>query len=188
VILEGSTHVGAACEIHAGVRIVDSTLDDNVVIENHCVIERSHVSTGANIGPFAHLRPDCHVGQDAKVGNFVELKKTTLGAGSKASHLAYLGDATIGERANIGAGTITCNYDGRRKHPTVIGDEAFVGSNSQLIAPVSIGRGAYVAAGSTITNDVPAGALGIARAQQTNKPDWTTRPERTSTDTGKKKG
>ena len=187
VILEGSTQIGVACEIHAGVRIVDSTLDDNVVIKNHCVIDRSHVSTGASIGPFAHLRPKTTVGPDAKVGNFVELKNMTLGAGSKANHHAYLGDATIGERANIGAGTITCNYDGRAKHQTVIEDEVFVGSDSQFVAPVTIGRGAYVAAGSTITNDVPADALGIARARQTNKLGWTVRAPRDSADSGRDK-
>lgn len=172
VTLEGNTRVGVACEIHSGVRIVDSILGDNVVVNNHCVIIGARLDAGSRIGPFAHLRPESIVGEGAKVGNFVELKKTTLGAGSKANHLAYLGDTTIGERANIGAGTITCNYDGQAKHATIVDDEAFVGSGTQLIAPVRVGRGAYVAAGSTITEDVPAGALGIARARQTNRDGW----------------
>jgi bifunctional UDP-N-acetylglucosamine pyrophosphorylase / glucosamine-1-phosphate N-acetyltransferase len=172
VTLEGRTRIGAACEIHSGVRIVDSILDDRVVVLNFCVITGSHVSAGASIGPFAHLRPDSRIGEGAKVGNFVELKKTVLGPGSKANHLAYLGDATIGERVNVGAGTITCNYDGQRKHPTVIEDGAFIGSDTQLIAPVRVGRDAYVAAGSSVTRDVPAGALGIGRARQVNKEGW----------------
>jgi bifunctional UDP-N-acetylglucosamine pyrophosphorylase/glucosamine-1-phosphate N-acetyltransferase len=124
------------------------------------------------VGPFAHLRPESVIGEDARVGNFVELKKTVLGKGSKANHLSYLGDATIGEGVNVGAGTITCNYDGRDKHPTVIDDGAFIGSDTQLVAPVRIGRGAYVAAGSSITEDVPADALGIARARQVNREGW----------------
>ncbi len=175
VHLEGRTRIGAACEIHAGVRIVDSTLDDRVTINNHCVLTGVQVAAGATIGPFAHLRPESVVGEGAKVGNFVELKKTVLGAGSKANHLAYLGDATIGEGVNVGAGTITCNYDGERKSRTVIEDGAFIGSDSQLIAPVTIGRGAYVGAGSSITEDVPAGALGIARARQRNIAGWATK-------------
>ena len=128
-----------------------------------------------SVGPFAHLRPETVVGEGAKIGNFVELKKTTLGPGSKANHLAYLGDATIGARVNVGAGTITCNYDGTHKHPTVIEDGAFIGSDTQLIAPVRVGKGAYVAAGSSITEDVPAGALGIARGRQTNIDGWVQR-------------
>jgi bifunctional UDP-N-acetylglucosamine pyrophosphorylase/glucosamine-1-phosphate N-acetyltransferase len=124
------------------------------------------------LGPFAHLRPGSVVEAEAHIGNFVELKKTTLGRGSKASHLAYLGDAAIGDNVNIGAGTITCNYDGEKKHQTVIGDGAFIGSDSQLIAPVTVGRGAYVAAGSSITDDVPDGALAIARGRQVNKEGW----------------
>ena len=129
-------------------------------------------SRGAKLGPFAHIRPDSHVGEDAHVGNFVELKKTTLGRGSKANHLAYLGDAVIGEKVNVGAGTITCNYDGKKKHQTTIEDGAFIGSDSQLIAPVTVGAGAYVAAGSSITENVPAGSLAIARGKQINKEGW----------------
>lgn len=172
VHLEGRTRIGERCEINASVRIVDSTLEDGVVVNNFCVIRESHVRAGAQIGPFAHIRPQSDVGEGAHVGNFTELKKTTLGRGSKANHLSYLGDATIGEKVNIGAGTITCNYDGTHKHPTVIEDGAFIGSDSQLVAPVRVGKGAYVAAGSSIVEDVPAGALGIARGKQVNKDGW----------------
>jgi bifunctional UDP-N-acetylglucosamine pyrophosphorylase / glucosamine-1-phosphate N-acetyltransferase len=175
VYLEGQTRVGAACEIHAGVRIVDSTLGDHVTVLNYTVITDSIVGSEVRLGPFAHLRPGSEVGAAAHVGNFVELKKTFLGAGSKASHLTYLGDATIGEGVNIGAGTITCNYDGVRKHPTIIEDGAFIGSDSQLVAPVRVGKGAYVAAGSSIVEDVPAGSLGIARSRQANVEGWVQR-------------
>lgn len=175
VHLEGRTRVGARCEIHAGVRIVDSTLDDEVTINNFCVIVSSTIAKGAVIGPFARFRPDTKIGEDVHIGNFVELKKTSLGRGSKAGHLSYLGDSTIGERVNIGAGTITCNYDGSRKSPTIIEDGAFIGSDSQLVAPVRIGRDAYVAAGSSITEDVPDGSLGIARSKQINKEGWVAR-------------
>jgi bifunctional UDP-N-acetylglucosamine pyrophosphorylase/glucosamine-1-phosphate N-acetyltransferase len=172
VYLEGRTRIGAGCEIHASVRIIDSTIDDGVVVQNFCVITGSHIAAGATVGPFAHIRPQSEVGEGAHVGNFTELKKTTLGKGSKAGHLSYLGDATIGEKVNIGAGTITCNYDGTLKHPTVIEDGAFIGSDTQLVAPVRVGKGAYVAAGSSIVEDVPAGALGIARGKQVNKDGW----------------
>jgi bifunctional UDP-N-acetylglucosamine pyrophosphorylase/glucosamine-1-phosphate N-acetyltransferase len=172
VFLESGTKIGTACEIHAGARIVNSTIGDRAVIRNHSVITDSAVAADACIGPFAHLRPGANVGERAHVGNFVELKKTRLGAGSKANHLAYLGDSTIGANVNVGAGTITCNYDGAAKHPTTIDDGAFIGSNSTLVAPVTIGREAYVAAGSAITENVPAGALGIGRARQDNKEGW----------------
>ncbi len=175
VYLEGRTKIGAACEIHAGCRLVDATLDDHVVVLNYCVVTDSHVHAYAQLGPFAHIRPGSDVGEDARVGNYVELKKTRLGRKSKASHLTYLGDATIGEDVNVGAGVITCNYDGTHKHPTVIGDGAFIGSDSQLVAPVSIGRGAFVAAGSSITQDVPDESLGIARSRQQNKDGWAKR-------------
>ncbi|HVJ26022.1 MAG TPA: bifunctional UDP-N-acetylglucosamine diphosphorylase/glucosamine-1-phosphate N-acetyltransferase GlmU, partial [Vicinamibacterales bacterium] len=179
VYLEGRTSIGSNCVINSGVRIIDSQIEDGVVINNFCVIADSHVSRGARLGPFAHIRPQSNVGEDAHVGNFVELKKTTLGRGSKANHLSFLGDATIGEKVNIGAGTITCNYDGVHKHPTVIEDGAFIGSDSQLVAPVRIGAGAYVAAGSSITEDVEAGSLAIARGKQTNKPGWVARNKKT---------
>jgi bifunctional UDP-N-acetylglucosamine pyrophosphorylase/glucosamine-1-phosphate N-acetyltransferase len=136
------------------------------------VLSGAQVANGAALGPFAHLRPGTKVGERAKIGNFVEMKNTDFGAGSKANHLSYLGDATIGMNVNVGAGTITCNYDGARKHRTVVEDGAFIGSDSQLIAPVTIGKGAYVGAGSSITEDVPAGALGIARGRQSNKAGW----------------
>src|SRR5687767_3281208 len=151
VVLEGQTRIGPACEIQAYVRIIDSEIADRVTINNFCLIVGARVADEASVGPFAHLRPETEVGQGAKVGNFVELKKTTLGPGSKANHLSYLGDATIGAHVNVGAGTITCNYDGKRKHQTVIEDGAFIGSDTQLIAPVRVGKGAYVAAGSSIT-------------------------------------
>jgi bifunctional UDP-N-acetylglucosamine pyrophosphorylase / glucosamine-1-phosphate N-acetyltransferase len=172
VYLEGTTRIGEGCEINACVRIVDSAIEDGAVINNFCVIRESRVRAGAQVGPFAHIRPGSDVGEGAHVGNFMELKKTTLGKGSKANHLSYLGDATIGERVNVGAGTITCNYDGTSKHATVIEDGAFIGSDSQLVAPVRVGKGAYVAAGSSIVEDVPAGALGIARGKQVNKEGW----------------
>jgi bifunctional UDP-N-acetylglucosamine pyrophosphorylase / glucosamine-1-phosphate N-acetyltransferase len=172
VAIEGHTRIGAACEIQAHVRICDSEIADRVTIQNFCLIIGARVANGVSIGPFAHVRPETEVGEGAKIGNFVELKKTTLGAGSKANHLSYLGDATIGANVNIGAGTITCNYDGKTKHPTVIADDVFIGSDTQLIAPVQIGKGAYVAAGSSITNDVPAGSLGIARGRQSNIEGW----------------
>lgn len=180
VVIQGQTRIGSACEVQAYVRITDSELADRVTVLNFCVIVGAQVAEGASIGPFAHLRPATRLGKGAKVGNFVELKKTSLGAGSKASHLAYLGDATIGDNVNLGAGTITCNYDGQSKHQTVVEEGAFVGSGSQLIAPVHIGRGAYVAAGSSITKDVPADALGIARGRQENVEGWAERRKQTS--------
>ena len=141
-------------------------------VRNHTVVTDSTVESGAFLGPFAHIRPGSQVGEDAHIGNFVELKKATLGAGSKANHLAYIGDATIGDKVNVGAGTITCNYDGVAKHQTVIHDGSFIGSNSTIVAPVTVGKNAYVAAGSAITDDVPAGALGIGRGRQENKEGW----------------
>jgi bifunctional UDP-N-acetylglucosamine pyrophosphorylase/glucosamine-1-phosphate N-acetyltransferase len=184
VFLEGTTKIGAACELHAGSRVVNSTVGDRVVIRNYSVITDATIDSGALIGPFAHLRPGATIGAEAHVGNFVELKKATLGAGSKANHLAYIGDAKIGARVNVGAGTITCNYDGTAKHETVIEDGAFIGSNSTLVAPLTVGQGAYVAAGSAVTADVPAGALGIGRGRQENKPGWADkRKERSNTST-----
>ncbi len=181
VILEGQTRIGSACEIHANVRIVDSEVADRVTVNNFCLIVGTRVADGASVGPFAHLRPDTVVGEGARIGNFVELKKTTLGPGSKANHLSYLGDATIGAHVNVGAGTITCNYDGERKHQTVIEDGAFIGSDSQLIAPVKVGKGAYVGAGSSITEDVPPGSLAIARGRQTNVEGWVDRKKTVKT-------
>ncbi len=175
VVIEGRTRIGAACEIQAYVRISNSEIGDRVTINSFCLISGAQVATGAALGPFAHLRPGTTVGEKAKVGNFVELKNTNLGPRSKANHLSYLGDATVGADVNVGAGTITCNYDGVNKHRTVIEDGAFIGSDSQLVAPVTVGKGAYVGAGSSIVTDVPAGALGIARGRQNNVEGWVKR-------------
>jgi len=172
VRLEGTTTIGERCRIHAGSRLTNARIGDDVTILDYTIVVNSTVANGAALGPFSHIRPDSSVGERAHVGNFVELKKTSLGKGSKANHLAYLGDATIGAQVNIGAGTITCNYDGATKHPTIIEDGVFIGSDSQLIAPVTIGAGAYVGAGSSITRDVPADALALARARQETKPGW----------------
>jgi bifunctional UDP-N-acetylglucosamine pyrophosphorylase/glucosamine-1-phosphate N-acetyltransferase len=182
VTLEGRTRIGANCRIRSWVRITDSTIGDNVFINDSCVIIESRVDDDGRVGPFAHLRPGSHMKNRSRVGSFVELKKTVLGEGSKAGHLAYLGDATIGAGVTIGAGTITCNYDGAKKHPTVIEDGAFIGSDSQLVAPVTIGAGAYVAAGSSITDDVPAGALGIGRGRQQNIDGWVARQKQKTED------
>ncbi len=175
VHLEGQTRIGGACEIHSGVRIVDSTLEDRVTIKNFCVIQESRVAAGATLGPFAHLRTGTDIREDARVGNFVELKQTVLGTGSKANHLAYLGDATIGTNVNVGAGTITCNYDGKQKHQTVIEDGAFIGSDTQLVAPVTIGSGSYVGTGTTVRENVPAGSLAVSAGKQRNIEGWVER-------------
>jgi bifunctional UDP-N-acetylglucosamine pyrophosphorylase / glucosamine-1-phosphate N-acetyltransferase len=172
VALEGATVIGAQCEIHSGVRIVNSRIGDRVTILNHCVITGATIGNDVSVGPFAHLRPEADLRDRARVGNFVELKPSVLGGGSKAMHLAYLGDATIGENVNIGAGTITCNYDGISKTPTVIGDGAFIGSDTQLIAPVTVGKEAYVGSGSTVREDVPAGALAVSAGKQRNIEGW----------------
>jgi bifunctional UDP-N-acetylglucosamine pyrophosphorylase/glucosamine-1-phosphate N-acetyltransferase len=172
VFIEGRTTIGSGCEIHSGVRIVDSQIGERAVVLNHCVITGARVESEARIGPFAHLRPDAEVRERARVGNFVELKKATLGRASKAMHLSYLGDATIGSDVNIGAGTIICNYDGEKKHRTIIGDGAFIGSDTQLIAPVTVGGGAYVGSGSTIREDVPPGALAVSAGKQRNIDGW----------------
>ena len=174
-ILEGRTVVRAGAVVGPFVRLVDMEIGPGAQVLDHCLLREGVVEAEASVGPFAHLRPGSRVGARARVGNFVELKKTQLGAGSKAQHLAYLGDATIGSDVNIGAGTITCNYDGVTKSPTLIGDGAFVGSDATLVAPVRIGEGAYVGAGSTITEDVPKDALALGRARQVTKPGWAER-------------
>jgi bifunctional UDP-N-acetylglucosamine pyrophosphorylase/glucosamine-1-phosphate N-acetyltransferase len=166
VRLEGKTRLGEACIVYPGTRIVNSAVGNNVSVRDCCIIEESNIAAGASVGPFAHLRPGSVIGEKAKIGNFVEVKKSTIGEGSKANHLAYIGDATIGRDVNIGAGVITCNYDGFEKYPTVIEDGVFVGSDAQLVAPVKIGRGSLIAAGATITRDVPADALAISRVSQ----------------------
>lgn len=175
VLIEGRTRIGRDAVVYPHVRISGSVIGGQAVIKDSSVIEDATVKTRASVGPFAHLRPGSIVGPDARVGNFVELKKTVIGAGSKASHLSYLGDARIGKNVNIGAGTITCNYDGIRKHLTVIGDGVFVGSDTQFVAPVTVGRGAYVGAGSTITKDVPPDALALSRSVQKILPGWASR-------------
>ena len=175
VVIEGPSRIGAACEIQANVRIVDSSIGDRVSVNSFCLIVGASVAEGAAVGPFAHLRPESVVGERARVGNFVELKKTTLGPDSKASHLAYLGDASIGAGVNIGAGTIICNYDGQTKHQTAIEDGAFIGSDTQLIAPVTIGRGAYVGTGTTVRESVPPGALAVSAGKQRNIEGWVER-------------
>jgi bifunctional UDP-N-acetylglucosamine pyrophosphorylase/glucosamine-1-phosphate N-acetyltransferase len=161
VHLLGQTSVGAGCTVEEGVRIADSTIGSTTTVKSFSVIESSKVGKGVSIGPFARLRPENTIGDGARVGNFVEVKKTLLGKGSKANHLTYLGDSVIGNDVNIGAGTITCNYDGFKKYVTRIRDGAFIGSDSQLIAPVTVGKNAYIGSGSTITKDVPAGSLAV---------------------------
>src|SRR5512137_75415 len=172
VVLEGTVRLGNRVHVGPNVVIRDCDIGDDVVIHANCVLDRAVVGARSIVGPFARLRPDAKLHEDVHVGNFVEVKKAELKRGAKANHLTYLGDATVGEKVNVGAGTITCNYDGVNKNPTVIEDGVFIGSDSQLVAPVTIGAGAYVAAGSSITQDVPAGALGIARSKQVNKEGW----------------
>src|ERR1700675_4501383 len=178
VQLLGRTKLGARCIIRTGSVLSDAILGDAVVVEPHCVVSQSRLDDRVIIGPFARLRPDNHLKAGSRIGNFVEMKKSTIGEDSKAMHLSYLGDAKIGSKTNIGAGTITCNYDGFHKYPTTIGNRVFIGSDTTLIAPVRVGEGAYVAAGSTITDHVPAGALAIARGRQVNKPGWAARKRR----------
>jgi bifunctional UDP-N-acetylglucosamine pyrophosphorylase/glucosamine-1-phosphate N-acetyltransferase len=168
----GKSRIGAACRIQSFNVIRDTEIGDNVIVQPGCVLEHSIVRRGASLGPFSHLRPASDIGEGAKVGNFVETKKIKLGKGSKANHLTYLGDAEIGAGVNIGAGTITCNYDGFQKYPTVIGDGAFIGSDTTLVAPLRVGQGAYVGAASCITSDVPDDALAIGRAKQIVKEGW----------------
>jgi bifunctional UDP-N-acetylglucosamine pyrophosphorylase/glucosamine-1-phosphate N-acetyltransferase len=172
VQLLGNTRIGEDCRIRSYSVIQDSSLGDRVLVRNGCVLDEATVENGAFVGPFAHLRPGSHIGREAHVGNFVETKNARVGERSKANHLAYLGDVAIGSGCNIGAGVITCNYDGVNKHPTQIGDRVFVGSNSTLVAPVALEDDSYVAAASCITEPVPAGALALGRARQTTKPGW----------------
>jgi bifunctional UDP-N-acetylglucosamine pyrophosphorylase/glucosamine-1-phosphate N-acetyltransferase len=174
VQLLGRVKIGTGCRIRSYTVIENCTLGNNVLVLQNCVLTGSGFADGARVGPFTHVRPGCEIGEDAHVGNFVETKKAKLGKGAKANHLTYLGDAEVGERTNIGAGTITCNYDGVAKHMTRIGKEAFIGSNSTLVAPVTVGDGAYVGAGSCITKDVPAGSLAVGRAHQFVKEGWAT--------------
>ena len=175
VTIEGQSTIGSECVLGVGSHVSASRLADRVTLLPYCVIRESAIEEAATLGPFCHLRPLAHVGAKAKVGNFVELKKSTIGRGSKVPHLSYVGDATVGEGVNVGAGTITCNYDGVHKHETKIGDRAFIGTNTSLVAPLTVGEGAYIGAGSTITKDVPPGALAVGRAQQIVKEGWAAR-------------
>ncbi len=180
VQLLGETRIGEDCRVRSYSVIENSTIADKVLVRQGCVILDSKIETGALIGPFSHLRPGSEIGEGAHVGNFVETKKAKLGKGAKANHLTYLGDAEIGSGTNVGAGVITCNYDGVHKHRTLIGESVFVGSDSTLVAPLTIGNGAYIAAGSCITEDVPDDALALGRSRQTTKEGWATlkrRPE-----------
>ena len=167
-MIEGHTVIGSKCIIGPNSQIVDSVIGDNTTVHSSVVLS-SRIGSATAIGPFAHIRPDSDLGDSVKIGNFVEVKKSTLGEGSKVSHLSYIGDAKIGSHVNVGCGTITVNYDGKNKHLTTIEDDAFIGCNSNLVAPVTVGKGAYVAAGSTITKNVPESSLAIARARQENK-------------------
>jgi bifunctional UDP-N-acetylglucosamine pyrophosphorylase/glucosamine-1-phosphate N-acetyltransferase len=178
VQLLGKTKLGARCTVKTGSVLADAVLGDNVTVEPHCVVVQSRLDDHVIVGPFARLRPGNHLKAGARIGNFVEMKKSTIGEGSKAGHLSYLGDAKIGSKCNIGAGTITCNYDGFQKYPTMIGHKVFVGSDSTLVAPVRIGDGGYIAAGSTITENVPGDSLAIARGRQVNKPGWASKKRR----------
>ena len=178
VQLLGKTKLGARSSVKTGSVLVDAVVGDDVKIEPHCLVVESRLEDGVTIGPFARLRTGTHVKRGGRIGNFVETKKAVIGEGAKVPHLTYLGDAKVGAKSNIGAGTITCNYDGFQKHPTTIGKGVFIGSDSVLVAPVHIGDHAYVAAGSTITENVPDDSLGIGRGRQVNKPGWASRKRR----------
>ena len=178
VQLLGKTKIGARCTIRTGSVLTDAVLGDEVTVEPHSLVVDSRLEDSVTVGPFARLRIGTHLKRGARVGNFVETKKAVIGEGAKVPHLTYLGDAKVGPKSNIGAGTITCNYDGFHKHPTNIGKGVFIGSDSVLVAPVRIGDGAYIAAGSTITDNVPPQGLGIARGRQVNKPGWAAKKRR----------
>ncbi len=169
VRLRGKTRILRGAVVDVGSVVTDSTIDEGAMLKPYSVVTDSQVGSAAQLGPFCHLRPESVIGDEAHVGNFVETKKTRLGQGAKANHLSYLGDAEVGARANIGAGTIFCNYDGFRKHRTIVGEGAFIGSDSQLVAPVTVGKGAYVATATTVTENVPDDALAIGRSKQANK-------------------
>lgn len=170
-ILRGTTTVGEHCEIGPNTMLTDCVVEDHVTI-NSSQCNESRICAGAHVGPFAYIRPHCTVGRDVKVGDFVELKNSSIGDGTKISHLTYVGDSDVGRGVNFGCGTVTVNYDGNRKYRTVIGDGCFIGCNSNLVAPVTLGEGCYTAAGSTITRDVSPDALAVARSRQTQLPGW----------------
>ena len=171
VTLEGKTVIGENCRIYQNTRICDSTIDNDVEIQSSVILESS-VGDGSKIGPFAYMRPNSHVGKECKIGDFVEIKNSNFGDGSKSAHLTYIGDADVGTGVNLGCGIVFVNYDGNEKHRTEVGNDAFIGCNTNLISPVRVGDGAYIAAGSTITKSVPDDALGIAREKQTNIDGW----------------
>jgi bifunctional UDP-N-acetylglucosamine pyrophosphorylase/glucosamine-1-phosphate N-acetyltransferase len=168
----GDTVIGEGCEIGPGTFIMSCKIGDGTIVKAGSMVEQSVIHEQVQIGPMAHMRPGCVLSAKVKIGNFVETKKIVMGEGSKASHLTYLGDATIGSHVNIGCGTITCNYDGVSKHHTVIEDEVFVGSDVQFVAPVTVGRNSLIAAGTTVTTDIPPDSLAIARTPQVNKEGW----------------
>ncbi len=178
VWVEGASVIGEDCVIRPGAHLIEVRMGNGVTIKDGCVIQSSEIGNGAQVGPFAHLRPGTYLCEKVKVGNFVETKKAFLGPGSKASHLSYLGDAELGKDVNVGAGTITCNYDGVAKHRTVLEDGVFIGSDTQLVAPVKVGAGAYVGAGSTITRDVPPGSLALSRPPQRHIEGWAERKQK----------
>ncbi len=171
VCLKGNTAIGKNVTVGFCSEITNSKIADNVTIK-HSVIMDSSIDEGTTVGPFAYIRPNCNIGKKVRVGDFVELKNSNIGDGTKISHLTYVGDSDVGKNINFGCGTVTVNYDGKNKHRTVIEDNAFIGCNTNLIAPVKVGKGAYTAAGSTITNDVPASSLAIARERQVVKENW----------------
>jgi bifunctional UDP-N-acetylglucosamine pyrophosphorylase/glucosamine-1-phosphate N-acetyltransferase len=175
--LQGRTRIGERCIIEPNSKVSDSTVGNGVTIRSNSVITESNIGEGASIGPFSHLRPLSDVKAKASIGNFVEVKKSVIGKGSKANHFTFIGDSIVGEEVNIGAGTVTCNYDGIEKHQTIIGDRVFVGSNVELVAPVKVGKDSTIGAGSTITKDVPGGALAISRAKQKNIRGWSKKIE-----------
>ena len=170
-ILRGDTVIGQHCEIGPNTMLTNCQVGDNVVV-NSSQCSDSVIDAGAQVGPFAYIRPGCHVGKDVKVGDFVELKNSAIGEGTKLSHLTYVGDSDVGAGCNFGCGTVTCNYDGKHKYRTVIGDRVFIGCNTNFVPPVTVGDGAYIAAATTVTDDIPAGQLSIGRARQENKSNW----------------
>jgi bifunctional UDP-N-acetylglucosamine pyrophosphorylase/glucosamine-1-phosphate N-acetyltransferase len=185
VTIRGNSEIGEGCVIGQGSVLTNAVLADNVTLHPYCVVEEAAFESDTQAGPFARIRPGSVLRTGAKVGNFVEMKKTDLGPGSKANHLSYLGDATIGEGVNVGAGTITCNYDGKNKFQTVLKDGVFIGSDVQLVAPVTVGEGAYVGAGTTVTQDVPDGALATSRTEQKNNEGWVARKKARQAEEGK---
>jgi bifunctional UDP-N-acetylglucosamine pyrophosphorylase/glucosamine-1-phosphate N-acetyltransferase len=170
-VLEGKTVIGENCILYPNSRIADSVIGNKVNIQNSVIMD-SHIGEGTTVGPFAYIRPESVIGKNARIGDFVEIKKSIIGDNTKVSHLTYIGDAEVGKNCNFGCGTVVVNYDGKKKYKTVIGDNAFIGCNTNLVSPVKVKDNAYTAAGSTITNEVPEGALAIARSKQVNIEGW----------------